>query len=95
MKHLMIPMIAVIAMFAGTANAAYVCQVNALIFAGPPNSTDTNDSQVVTGTLFRGTDTDQCAKAQALYTKLFGELLTDLYPTPAAGIEIGHMLNDR
>ena len=90
MKNLILS--AILIAFASTANAAYVCQVNAMVFAGPPNSTDMNDSKVVTGTLFRGEDTEQCAKAQALYTKLFGQLLVDLYPTPDAGVSVGQML---
>jgi len=78
--------------FSSAASADFVCQVNANIWTGVPNATDSNVAVVNTGTLFRGTDIDQCAKAQALYTRLFGELLIELYPTPDAGIKVGRML---
>jgi len=97
MKKFILSVAAAIVMMAmftvpASADTEFVCQTNVNIWSGPPNATDTKLATVVTGTLFRGTDTDQCAKAQARYSRIYAEATAELYKTPEEGVKVGKMI---
>jgi len=100
MKKFILSVAAAIVMMAmftvpASAETEFVCQTSAMIFSGPVNSANTDESEVVTGTMFRGATLEECGKAQALYTRLFGELLVNIYKTPDEGVKTGQILHGK
>ena len=85
--------IAAVSCIPSAANAAdLVCDTHISIYTTPHGVTSPDEAVVQTGSVFRGTDTESCARAQALYTRLFGEALVKIYSVPESGVNVGQQI---